>query len=157
MNRQLMLWVVAAGCVSVQQASLAADTNTTAAAPVTKVEKVVVRADAQFDFDRDTVKAEDQEKILSELGKVGQVAWQSVNAVGYTDSVGSVRYNKALSERRARAVKAYLVSKGVAPSMIATSGRAEQDPVASNESAEGRAKNRRTAIEFQGVKTVENK
>lgn len=144
------------GCVSIQQTALAAETNESAT-PVTKVEKVVVRADAQFDFDKDTVKEEDQEKILSELGKVGTVAWQSVNAVGYTDSVGPARYNKALSERRARAVKAYLVSKGVAPNMIATAGKAEEEPVASNDTAEGRAKNRRTAIEFQGVKTVESK
>jgi OmpA-OmpF porin, OOP family len=120
-----------------------------------RVENVVVRADANFDFDRDTLKPEDQQKILAELGKAGKVAWQSVNAVGYTDSVGTVQYNQGLSERRARAVKAFLVSKGVSADMVATAGKAAADPVADNESDEGRAKNRRTAIEFQGVKSVD--
>jgi OOP family OmpA-OmpF porin len=73
---------------------------------------------------------------------------------GHTDSVGSVDYNQKLSERRAQAVKAYLVSKGVDPAMISTSGKAGSEPVASNETSAGRAGNRRTEIEFQGVRSA---
>ena len=120
-----------------------------------RVENVVVRADANFDFDRDNLKPEDQQKILGELGKAGKVAWQSVSAVGYTDSVGTAQYNQTLSERRARAVKSFLVAKGVSADMVATSGKAADEPVADNETDAGRAKNRRTAIEFQGVKTID--
>ncbi len=118
-----------------------------------RIEKVVVRSSAQFDFDRDTVKQEDADRIVAELAAAGQVTWQSVNAVGYTDSVGSPGYNRALSQRRAKAVRDYLVKKGVTPEMIATSGRAAQNPVASNATDEGRAQNRRAEVEFQGYKS----
>ena len=137
-----------AGMVFATGATLAADGDVPGAA----VQKVVVRSTAQFDFDRDQVKPEDAQRILSELGAAGNVTWQSVNAVGYTDSVGTVAYNQGLSERRAAAIKAYLVTKGVTPDMIATTGRGPQEPIASNDEPDGRAQNRRTAIEFQGVK-----
>ncbi len=121
-------------------------------APGAAIQKVVVRSTAQFDFDRDQVKPEDAQRILAELGAAGNVTWQSVNAVGYTDSVGTPAYNQSLSERRAGAIKAYLVTKGVTPDMIMTTGRGALEPIASNEDPDGRAQNRRTAIEFQGVK-----
>ena len=133
-------------------AAMAADDQASGTA---RLQPVVVRADAQFDFDQASLKSEDQAKILDELGKVGKVTWQSVNAVGYTDNVGSPGYNDALSRRRADAVKAYLVGKGVDASMISTAGKAAQDPIADNDTADGRARNRRTAIEFQGVRADE--
>lgn len=126
-----------------------------AADEVPRVTNVVVRADARFDFDQAVVRQEDQERILAELGKAGKVTWQSVNAVGYTDNVGTASYNQSLSERRANAVKAVLVSKGVDSNMIATVGKAAGDPVAGNDTPEGRAANRRTAIEFQGIRSGE--
>lgn len=144
-----------AGMMSMQSGVFAAESDVPAPAPVTKIEKVVVKTNAQFDFDKDQVKPDDQQRIISELGAAGNVTWQSVNAVGYTDSIGTAQYNQGLSERRAQAIKSYLVSKGVMPAMIVASGKAAKDPVASNDSDEGRALNRRTAIEFQGVKAVD--
>lgn len=70
----------------------------------------------------------------------------NVNIYGYTDSKGSDDYNLALSQRRAAAVKSYLSGKGIAASRLFTMGMGEQDPVASNDTDEGRAKNRR--VEF---------
>ncbi len=67
---------------------------------------------------------------------------------GYTDSVGSEAYNQALSERRAEAVKQYFVSKGIDASRIQIKGRGESNPIASNETPEGRAKNRRIEIKI---------
>jgi outer membrane protein OmpA-like peptidoglycan-associated protein len=67
--------------------------------------------------------------------------------VGYTDSQGSTAANQTMSERRAQAVKDYLVSRhGIDPSRIQTEGRGSADPVASNDTAEGRAQNRRAVV-----------
>jgi OOP family OmpA-OmpF porin len=75
-----------------------------------------------------------------------------VIAVGHTDSVGSDKYNDRLSQRRADSVKAYLVSKGIEPNRIYTEGKGEKQPVASNKTKEGRAKNRRVEIEVVGTR-----
>ena len=69
-----------------------------------------------------------------------------IEIAGYTDNVGKAITNQKLSQRRAEAVKAWLVKKGIAASRIATVGRGDKDPIATNRTAEGRAKNRR--IEF---------
>jgi Outer membrane protein and related peptidoglycan-associated (lipo)proteins len=76
---------------------------------------------------------------------------EMVIATGHTDSIGTEAYNQKLSERRANAVKAYLVSKGVPASKITTLGKGETQPVATNKTKEGRAKNRRVDVEFKGV------
>jgi outer membrane protein OmpA-like peptidoglycan-associated protein len=68
---------------------------------------------------------------------------------GNTDSVGSDQYNQRLSERRAASVKTYLVNKGVNAGILDTVGYGESRPVATNDTAEGRAKNRR--VEFKVV------
>jgi len=61
----------------------------------------------------------------------------------FPDSIGTDAYNQKLSERRAAAVKAYLVSKGIPASKVTTIGKGETQPVATNKTAEGRQKNRR--------------
>jgi OOP family OmpA-OmpF porin len=80
------------------------------------------------------------------------VTWQSVTAVGHTDSIGSAAANRRLSDRRAEVVKGYLTQKGLDPKMIATRGLGPDEPVADNASADGRAQNRRTEVVFQGVR-----
>ena len=71
----------------------------------------------------------------------------NVEIQGYTDNVGSKEYNKKLSQKRADAVKAYLVSKGVSAGRLTAVGMGEANPVADNKTADGRAMNRR--IEFK--------
>lgn len=66
--------------------------------------------------------------------------------VGHTDSKGSAAYNQALSERRAQAVVAWLVSKGVSADQLTAKGAGESQPIASNATAEGQAKNRRVEL-----------
>lgn len=73
-------------------------------------------------------------------------AGMHVRIVGHTDSNGSDAINNPLSRERAESVKDFLSDRGVAASRIETSGRGEREPIASNETAEGRAKNRRVEI-----------
>lgn len=70
-----------------------------------------------------------------------------VEVQGYTDSTGSVAYNMRLSRRRAQAVREYLLGEGVGPSQLTARGYGPRDPVASNRTAEGRARNRRVVLE----------
>ena len=77
-----------------------------------------------------------------------------VIAVGHTDSTGPEAYNQGLSVRRAEAVKAYLVSKGIEANRVYTEGKGEKQPVADNRTRDGRAKNRRVEIEVVGTRTV---
>lgn len=65
---------------------------------------------------------------------------------GYTDSTGRVEYNQTLSEKRANSVRSYLASKGLNNSRFETKGLGVKDPIATNDTAEGRSKNRR--VEF---------
>ena len=71
-----------------------------------------------------------------------------VDIRGYTDSVGKPEYNQKLSERRANAVKDYLEAHGVANGILSAQGFGEENPIASNKTAEGRAANRRVTVRF---------
>lgn len=79
---------------------------------------------------------------------------RSISIVGHTDSTGSAAYNQKLSEKRAKTVLDYLVSKGVNPALLNASGAGESSPVADNKTREGRAQNRRVTIDIEGSKMV---
>lgn len=114
--------------------------------------KVTYAADAFFDFDKSVIKPAGKEKLDDLIGKIKEINLEVIIAVGHTDSVGSDSYNQKLSVRRSEAVKAYLVSKGIDASRVYTEGKGEKQPVASNKTAEGRAKNRRVEIEVVGTR-----
>ena len=118
--------------------------------PVT--EKVTFAADVFFDFDKSILKPEGKAKLDDLVGKLKTVALEVIIAIGHTDSIGSDAYNQKLSVRRAEAVKAYLVSKGIEPNRIYTEGKGKSQPIADNRTAEGRAKNRRVEIEVVGTR-----
>ena len=114
--------------------------------------KVTYAADAFFDFDKYVLKPEGKAKLDDLVGKVKGVNLEVIIAVGHTDSIGTVEYNQKRSVRRAEAVKAYLVSKGIEKNRVYTEGKGEKQPVADNRTAEGRAKNRRVEIEVVGTR-----
>jgi len=114
--------------------------------------KVTYAADAFFDFDKSVLKPEGRAKLDDLVGKVKDINLEVIIAVGHTDSVGTDSYNQRLSVRRAEAVKAYLVSKGIEKNRVYTEGKGEKQPVADNKTAEGRAKNRRVEIEVVGTR-----
>ncbi len=113
------------------------------------VVRVSVSAESSFDVNRADLKPE----FKPTLNKVADVlqsdAKQTIRVVGHTDSAGSDDYNQGLSERRAKAVGAYLIAQGVPDSQITTEGRGESEPRANNNTAEGRTQNRRVEIYLQ--------
>jgi OOP family OmpA-OmpF porin len=125
-----------------------------APAPVPVSEKVSFAAEALFDFDKSVLKPQGQTALDDLLVKLQGMNTEVMVTVGHTDSVGSDTYNQKLSVRRAEAVKAYLVSKGIDPTRVYTEGKGEAQPVADNKTAEGRAKNRRVTVEVVGTRTV---
>ncbi len=122
------------------------------APPVVQSEKVTFAADAFFDFDKSVLKPEGKAKLDDLVSKTSGINLEVIVAVGHTDSVGSDEYNQKLSVRRAEAVKAYLVSKGIEKNRVYTEGKGEKQPVADNKTTEGRAKNRRVEIEVVGTR-----
>ena len=123
------------------------------AAPVPTSEKVSFAADALFDFDKAVLKNEGKAKLDDLTGKLQGVNLEVIIAVGHTDSVGTDAYNQKLSIRRAEAVKAYLLGKGIEANRVYTEGKGEKQPVADNKSAAGRAKNRRVEVEVVGTRS----
>jgi OmpA-OmpF porin, OOP family len=114
--------------------------------------KVTYAADAFFDFDKAVLKKEGKAKLDDLVGKVKGINLEVVIAVGHTDAVGADKYNQKLSVKRAEAVKAYLVSKGIEKNRVYTEGKGESQPVADNKTGAGRAKNRRVEIEVVGTR-----
>jgi OOP family OmpA-OmpF porin len=98
-----------------------------------------------FDFDRAELKGDPA--VLAEVLRVMRDnPTLRVTVEGHTDSVGSDAYNQGLSERRADAVRNYLVRQGIDASRIETVGHGESKPVATNATAAGRSQNRRAEI-----------
>jgi OOP family OmpA-OmpF porin len=106
-----------------------------------------------FDFDKATIRpdlAEKLDKLIAESPKLKEKGYTSVTVVGHTDSVGSEEYNQGLSERRANAVVDYLSTGADVPrNVFSTSGMGELQPVATNETDEGRQLNRRVEITIE--------
>ncbi|WP_343231011.1 outer membrane protein OmpA [Variovorax sp. WS11] len=120
--------------------------------PAVAASKVTFAADAFFDFDKSVLKPEGRAKLDDLVSKIRDVNLEVIIAVGHTDSIGTDGYNQRLSVRRAEAVKAYLVSKGIERNRVYTEGKGEKQPVADNRTKEGRAKNRRVEIEVVGTR-----
>ena len=145
----------AAGCDGALVPPPPAAAPAPAAAPVppaVAASKVTFAADAFFDFDKYVLKPEGRAKLDDLVSKIKDVNLEVIIAVGHTDWIGTKEYNQKLSVRRAEAVKAYLVSKGIEKNRVYTEGKGKTQPIADNRTAEGRAKNRRVEIEVVGTR-----
>jgi OOP family OmpA-OmpF porin len=98
-------------------------------APKPVAEKVTFATDVLFDFDRADVKSEGAAKLDDLAGKIRDINLEVVIAIGHTDRIGSAAYNQRLSVRRAEAIKAYLVSKGIEANRVYTEGKGKSSPV----------------------------
>ena len=114
--------------------------------------KVVLNADTFFDFDKATLKPAGRQVLDQVAAQASSLNLETLIAVGHTDSIGTEQYNMGLSQRRANTVKNYLVSKGIPADRIYAEGKGESNPIASNATREGRAKNRRVEIEIVGTR-----
>ncbi len=114
---------------------------------VIKEELIVVR-DVNFEFNSARLTAADKDKLNALAARLKKDAANArLKVTGYTDSVGNEAYNLKLSKERAHSVVEYLIDSGVPRSQfIAVEGGGESNPVASNQTPEGRAQNRRTEI-----------
>lgn len=99
-----------------------------------------------FAYDRATLTAEARRKIR-ETGDMLKTHQQMiVDIVGHTDSKGTVNYNQKLSERRAIAVRDYMLTLGIGVTRMTVKGMGDREPIADNATAEGRARNRRVEV-----------
>ena len=100
-----------------------------AVAPKPTGEKITVAADALFDFDKAVLRPEGKAKLDELVAKANAIKLEVILVVGHTDRLGSLKHNQGLSERRAAAVKTYLVSKGIEANRVYTEGKGPSQPV----------------------------
>ncbi len=100
-----------------------------AAAPKPAAKKVTLAADALFDFDKAVLRPEGKAKLDQLSNDIKGIKLEVIIAVGHADRIGSDKYNQKLSERRAAAVKDYLVGKGVEATRVYAEGKGEKQPV----------------------------
>jgi outer membrane protein OmpA-like peptidoglycan-associated protein len=105
-----------------------------------------------FDFDQAVIKPAGYVEIERILAFMVANPESVIEVGGHTDNVASAEYNQSLSERRANAVRDYMIGKGILATRLVAKGYGEIKPVASNATPEGRQKNRRT--EFIVIRNI---
>lgn len=113
--------------------------------------KIGIASDVSFDVDSAQIKPD----ALTTYAKIANVLSNYdktvIHIVGHTDSTGSDQYNQGLSERRASSVASYMGGQGLPGTRVRQEGRGESQPIASNDSPEGRKRNRRVDIVIKPV------
>jgi outer membrane protein OmpA-like peptidoglycan-associated protein len=127
-----------------QQFALLFETRETARGLIVSMPNVL------FDFNRAELRPEAREKLAKLSGIILTTPGLTLTVEGHADAIGSDEYNQQLSEKRAGAVRDYLVSNGVDGATVTAHGFGESQPIASNDTAEGRQQNRRVEIVVSG-------
>lgn len=117
-----------------------------AAAPPGSCSSKIRLRGIEFGFDKANVDEAGQVVLDTAIAAISTCSNARLNVTGFTDSIGAESYNQNLSERRANAVRDYFVSKGLDSGSIQPQGFGEANPVASNETQDGRARNRRVEL-----------
>lgn len=99
-----------------------------------------------FDTGKDTIKPESESLLLEIVTLMKSNAGLKLSVEGHTDSQGQAKFNQVLSQRRAESVRSYLVKKGIAKTRLFAKGWGDTKPVETNQTEEGRAKNRRVEL-----------
>jgi len=115
------------------------------------IEQLVVVRGIDFEFNSEQLTIPAQQTLGEVAGALAAQPALTVEIQGHTDSIGTEAYNLKLSQRRADAVKAFLVGHGVQESRLVARGYGKSQPAFSNDSAEGRAQNRRVAFQVGSV------
>ncbi len=116
---------------------------------------VSLQAGALFDVNQSSIKTRGQEKLNILARKLKEtITTEKVEISGHTDSSGSDAYNQKLSERRAAAVKTYLISQGVLANKMRTIGYGESKPLVSNKTSAGKSRNRRVEVKILATKQL---
>ena len=117
-------------------------------APPAPPAREMVLKGVNFETDSAKLRPESTSILDGVASTIQQCHCSKVDIHGYTDSVGKPEYNQKLSERRANSVKDYLESHGVPPGILTAQGFGEENPIATNKTAAGRAENRRVTVQF---------
>jgi len=112
-------------------------------APKPMAQRVTYAADILFDFDRAVIRPDGKSKLDDLANKMKGVDLEVVISIGHADKIGTEKYNQALSLRRAEAIKAYLVSRGIETNRIYAEGKGESQPV-TGERCKGMGKEHRS-------------
>ncbi len=99
-----------------------------------------------YDVDSDRIRAEAASNLRNLASSLGKFPNTDLLIVGHTDGTGTTEYNQGLSQRRAIAASDYLVTQGVSSARLRTSGRGELEPIAANDTENGRLLNRRVEV-----------
>jgi outer membrane protein OmpA-like peptidoglycan-associated protein len=108
--------------------------------------KVTFDSGILFDFDSSALRDEARQNLSEFAESMTDFEDTNILVVGHTDAQGAAEYNQGLSERRAQSATNYLAERGIDPGRLTSVGRGETEPVASNETAEGRQQNRRVEV-----------
>lgn len=110
-----------------------------------------------FDVDSDVLRPASRENLSNLAASISDYPGTEVLVVGHTDSTGSDSYNQGLSERRAKSARTFLLKQGVDGDRVEATGRGESEPVATNDTAEGRQENRRVEVAIFASEELQKK
>jgi len=113
---------------------------------------MVLAGDVTFAFDKAILTSQAETTLKELVNRIGVDFIETIQVVGYTDSVGSEKYNMKLSEERANSVANYLIILGIQASNISSWGEGESNPIADNSTKMGRATNRRVEVKITQIK-----
>jgi outer membrane protein OmpA-like peptidoglycan-associated protein len=119
-----------------------------AAPPPPPEKKKIVLRGVNFDFDKANIRPDAQPILDEAISTLKEYQQITLSVDGYTDSIGTEAYNQKLSMRRAKSVADYLAKGGIDGTRMTEKGFGESQPVASNDTAEGRAQNRRVELKI---------
>jgi outer membrane protein OmpA-like peptidoglycan-associated protein len=142
--------LLAKPCPIPAPAPVAAVTEATAAPVAAAAEPAraapLVLDGVRFDFDRADIRPQDQAKLDQDVVNLKEWGDIKVEVAGHTCSIGTDDYNRGLSQRRADAVRNYLINKGIPAGRLTARGYGESKPVADNATDDGRIENRRVEL-----------